>query len=151
MCGRAGAEKAPAGRYIFWHWGDIDYGGFRIFVHLRDNCLPDLKPLHMDTATLVNYRAYGLPFSKQYARKLRRLAADARYRIFHPLLDHMLEHNLCLEQECVPAAACFKTDQKPIHIDAGPLKTPVPWKRVCFARPISLLGVFAGAARSPCE
>lgn len=95
-----------SGRQInFWHWGDIDYGGFRIFVHLRDNCLPDLQPLHMDTATLVKYRAYGLPFGKPYAAKLRRLAGDERYRIFHPVISHMLEHNICLEQECVTEGA----------------------------------------------
>ncbi|MBE0466734.1 MAG: hypothetical protein IBX71_05860 [Candidatus Desulforudis sp.] len=90
------------GRQIaFFHWGDIDFGGFCVFAHLRDNCLPRLQPLFMDEATLTRYRKYCLPFNDRYAKKLRRLREDERYRVFHPVIAYMLQHRVRLEQECV--------------------------------------------------
>lgn len=85
----------------FYHWGDIDFGGFSIFVHLRDRCLPRLQPLFMDVVTLTRYREFCLPFNSQYVKKLSRIRGDERYRVFHPVIAHMLEHRIRLEQECV--------------------------------------------------
>lgn len=85
----------------FYHWGDIDYGGFDIFVHLRDNCLADLRPVFMDINTLEKYRAFCLPFNDRYAEKLRKLLADPGYRVFHPVLAYMLQNGVRLEQECI--------------------------------------------------
>lgn len=85
----------------FQHWGDIDYGGFSIFVHLRDNCLPELQPLYMDEQALNDYREFCLPVNERYAQKLRRLLEDERYKLFHPVINHMLRHGIRLEQECI--------------------------------------------------
>lgn len=97
---RAHLEATGAGK-PFYHWGDIDYGGFDIFVHLRDRCLPDLRPVCMDIATLEQYRDFCLPFDDRYAKKLRKLLADPGYRVFHPVLAYMLKNGVRLEQECV--------------------------------------------------
>lgn len=88
----------------FYHWGDIDYGGFGIFVHLQDNCLPKLQPLFMDVATLEKYREFCLPFNDRYAKKLRRLLEDEKYGVFHPVISYMLQEGIRLEQECVEPA-----------------------------------------------
>lgn len=94
----------------FFHWGDIDYGGFSIFAHLRDRCLPNLRPLGMDIDTLCRYERYWVPFNERYAKRLRQLLADQRYRAFHPVIESMLQKGVRLEQECVdPAGLKFKS------------------------------------------
>lgn len=85
----------------FLHWGDIDYGGFSIFAHLRDNCLPQLRPVFMDRATLEKYGEYCLPMHEQYAAQLRKLLENEKYRAFQPTIEYMLANGVRLEQECV--------------------------------------------------
>jgi len=93
---------AATGRAVaFHHWGDIDYGGFTIFNHLRMKCGLDLKPMHMDEATLLRYEQYAMPFDRAYAEKLRRLLAEEDYEVFHDTIRCMLEKGIRLEQECV--------------------------------------------------
>lgn len=92
----------------FYHWGDIDYGGFSIFVHLRDSCLPDLKPLLMDVSTLENYAEFCLSFNQSYANKLQLLLENERHRVFHPVIRYMLANGVRLEQECVDPAAIIR-------------------------------------------
>ncbi|MCL6639268.1 MAG: DUF2220 domain-containing protein [Firmicutes bacterium] len=95
-------HAAGAGKRVrFYHWGDIDYGGFTIFQHLREKCGLDLAPLHMDVATLERYEKYALPLERAYAAKLRRLLEREEYGIFHGVIRCMLEKNMRLEQECV--------------------------------------------------
>ena len=31
-----------------YFWGDIDLGGFKMFVRLKENIIPNLKPLNME-------------------------------------------------------------------------------------------------------
>ncbi|NLI12592.1 hypothetical protein Pmgp_00803 [Pelotomaculum propionicicum] len=91
-----------AGREVaFYHWGDIDYGGFTIFNHLRGKCGLELKPLCMDVATLRRYEQFGLPFDRAYGQRLRRLLEQEEYRLFHEVILYMLEKGIRLEQECV--------------------------------------------------
>ncbi len=85
----------------FYHWGDIDYGGFDIFVHLRDNSLPELQPVFMDIDTLRKYQQFCVPFHDGYAGKLCKLLENPKYRVFHPVIDYMLQHGVRLEQECI--------------------------------------------------
>ncbi len=85
----------------FFHWGDIDYGGFNIFTHLRDNCLPELQPMGMDIDVLERYGEFCIPFNDEYAKKLRRLLQDEKFLVFHPVLQYMLQKGVRLEQECV--------------------------------------------------
>lgn len=96
---------ARGSRPAFFHWGDLDYGGFSIFHHLRETAVPHLRPLWMDEAILHRYRAYGSPLSPGYARRLARLAEDPAYAAFHPVLRAMLRENLRLEQECIAVEA----------------------------------------------
>lgn len=93
--------EASGQRTRFLHWGDIDYGGFSIFTHLRDNCLPELQPIFMDLDTLEKYRHYCLPVNERYAAWLRRLLENEKNRVFHPVVSYMLEQGIRLEQECV--------------------------------------------------
>lgn len=93
---------AAVGREVaFYHWGDIDYGGFTIFNHLRSKCGLALIPLHMDVATLRRYDKFAIPFDRTYSERLSRLLDREEYNIFQDVIRYMLEKKIRLEQECV--------------------------------------------------
>ena len=83
----------------FWHWSDIDIGGFNIFTRLRDNIINQLKPLKMDIATLVDNKSSWQSFDKDYKERLLKLRHMKRYECFFDVIDIMLENNARLEQE----------------------------------------------------
>lgn len=94
----AGDEgKAPPA----YHWGDLDYGGIRIFAYLRRTFFPDIQPYLMDIETYRRYKDLGTAFGPVYAKKLRRLLEDPDYADWHPVIAEMLHEGRILEQEAV--------------------------------------------------
>ena len=95
----------------YGHWGDLDYGGLQIFQHLRQTCLPQLRPELMDADTYREFVSSGEPFDDSYRRKLERLREQDGFGEFHDLLDAMLLQGKTLEQEAVPVerlANCWR-------------------------------------------
>ena len=86
----------------YGHWGDLDYGGLQIFQHLRQTCLPQLRPALMDADTYREFVSSGEPFDDSYRRKLERLREQDGFGEFHDLLDAMLLQGKTLEQEAAP-------------------------------------------------
>jgi len=92
--------EAAAPRGIeFYHWGDIDLGGFMIFKRLKNNIIPTLKPYLMDKEAIISKIDYAVPFDENYAGKLRMLLEDEQYSEFRDVIEFMLEKNVRLEQE----------------------------------------------------
>ena len=89
----------PGATCDFYHWGDIDYGGFSIFVHLRRSLGIEIKPYMMDLDTLIRYEKFAKPLSKGYAARLRRLLDDPEFECFYPVIEYMLKKGIRLEQE----------------------------------------------------
>ncbi len=86
----------------FYHWGDIDYGGFTIYRHLNAKCHLHAKPYLMDCETLQRYEKYALPIkNKAYKKKLQELLKDPEYAVFHDTIEYMLYKGIRLEQECI--------------------------------------------------
>lgn len=83
----------------FFHWSDIDLGGFRLFLRLKENIAPALCPYRMDEHTLDVMRQYGEPLAADYRKKLEKAADDKRYAVFHPVIEKMLTEDIRLEQE----------------------------------------------------
>ena len=84
----------------FFHWSDIDAGGFRIFTRLRDNLIPHLQPLKMDLKTLKQFEPQAAEIETDHYRGiLQRMLEDPEYEIFHETIRYMLEKNIRLEQE----------------------------------------------------
>ncbi|WP_374713649.1 Wadjet anti-phage system protein JetD domain-containing protein [Symbiobacterium terraclitae] len=97
-------EKLSAVRPLaFSHWGDIDLGGFRIFVHLRGHTGLPIAPLLMDVETYRQYRSAGMPFDERYGRRLAALLDQPAYAPFWPVIRAMLADGLRVEQEAIPA------------------------------------------------
>ena len=81
----------------FYHFGDIDAGGFLILQHLRHQTGIDFAPYKMDLETLQKYQGSGKPLTENDRHRLTRLKDQG----FDEVIDYMLIHNLKLEQEAV--------------------------------------------------
>lgn len=83
----------------YFHWGDMDYGGIRIFQYLKQQLFPKLMPMFMDKETYetsIN-KGYGIPLEEAKRKKLEQLEAG----VLEELKQSILENGLEVEQECV--------------------------------------------------
>ncbi|MGI6224727.1 MAG: Wadjet anti-phage system protein JetD domain-containing protein [Peptococcales bacterium] len=84
----------------FYHWGDIDMGGFRIFQVLKE-IIPSLQPLFMDVNTVQEFREYCEETNKGYNFQLKELLFKDAYQEFYPVITYLLENKIRLEQEAL--------------------------------------------------
>lgn len=57
----------------FYHSGDLDYGGIKIFQYIQKNIFPKLKPYQMDVETYEKYKDYAEPVEDSTLDKLKKL------------------------------------------------------------------------------
>lgn len=84
----------------FYHWGDIDLGGFRIYETIR-RVIPALKPLFMDESTLLKYKGYCDELEDNYVKRLEKLLDKQEYETFWPVIKVMVSERIRLEQEAL--------------------------------------------------
>ncbi|MBS3970370.1 MAG: DUF2220 domain-containing protein [Clostridia bacterium] len=84
----------------FYHWGDIDLGGFKIFNILR-KVIPTLEPLFMDEDTLLKYKDYCDEIDNRYIKQLEILMKNENYKTFWPVIKIMIRKKMRLEQEAL--------------------------------------------------
>ena len=92
------ADKQPA---VMQHWGDLDYGGMRIFEYLRANFFSNLAPYRMDEAELRSHRAFAQPLTAAQHKRLKGLLTRADFATWHALIRTMLSEGIWLEQEAL--------------------------------------------------
>jgi hypothetical protein len=85
----------------FYHWGDIDYGGFAILSHLRRRCGIDFKPYRMDVETLQAFCDKATAIDDAYKKRLTALLADPFCQDCGPAIRYMIERGIRLEQEAI--------------------------------------------------
>lgn len=85
----------------FFHWGDIDVGGFKIFNHLRKTTEIPFKPFNMDKETLMKYKKYSKSLTSNDEKQLRLMLNNDVYECFHEVIEYMLEIRSKLEQEII--------------------------------------------------
>ena len=84
----------------FFHWGDIDAGGFRMFCRLKEQIVPELMPYRMDLDTLRQYRKQAMAItSETYLKTLEKMEQDPEYAVFHAVIGMMRKERIRLEQE----------------------------------------------------
>ncbi len=87
-----------------FHWSDIDAGGFRIFLQLKENIFPHALPWRMDLETLKEYEDMCMHIDNdRYLHILEDMIMDQRYSLFHDVISYMLEKRIRLEQENIIA------------------------------------------------
>lgn len=95
------ASKKMKNRITYYHWSDIDIGGFEIFMRLKENIIQELLPYKMDKNTLLKNKENCRDFDESYRKLLQNQRQNERYKIFFEVIDIMLENNIRLEQECL--------------------------------------------------
>lgn len=89
----------------YYHFGDIDAGGFEIYRDLKRKTGIPFQPYKMSLQVLQQHRAYGKELTENDRRRLRKLyetmADDPFYGQFAELIRYMLDENVKLEQECI--------------------------------------------------
>ncbi len=82
---------------VYYHFGDIDAGGFYILEHLRNETGVDFIPFKMNIDTLEEYTKYTKRLTDNDKKRLHRLV-DTQYK---SVINYMLQNNCKLEQEAV--------------------------------------------------
>ncbi|PKM87166.1 MAG: hypothetical protein CVU87_10140 [Firmicutes bacterium HGW-Firmicutes-12] len=84
-------------RTEFYHFGDMDAGGFYILEHLRRQTGVNFKPYKMDLETLKEYQEYSKSLTENDRDRLKKLKGNE----FGEVIDYMLNNNCKLEQEAI--------------------------------------------------
>ena len=82
----------------FYHTGDLDYGGIRIFRHIREHICPEVRPLQMDADWYDRYIQYGYEIKPETLNKLK--AMQGTEPLMEKLIEHILKGKMGIEQEC---------------------------------------------------
>lgn len=90
---------------LFYHFGDIDCGGFKILNHLREKTGINFIPYNMDLKTLVNGRKFCKTLTQNDKKMLEEMLKDESYKEFFKVFEYMLKENIKLEQEGVTQVA----------------------------------------------
>ncbi len=89
-------EVIPNAKY--YHFGDMDAGGFSILRDLRKKTGIPFLSYHMDLDTLKRYKQYGKKLTESDRKRLEKLCGEEE---FYEVIHFMLEENIKLEQECI--------------------------------------------------
>lgn len=82
----------------YFHSGDLDYGGIKIFQYIRKTIFPELEPLQMDVHTYEAYREFAEEIEPETLEKLKQVQ-DENVQI-QELIRKLLETGKGMEQEC---------------------------------------------------
>lgn len=85
----------------YYHFGDIDCGGFRIWKDLCVKTGIPFKTLNMDLVTYDKYFIWGRKLTEQDRKTLDVMMKDPFFKEQEELFMSMLKRGVKLEQECV--------------------------------------------------
>ena len=97
-------------RISYYHFGDIDAGGFSILKDLRNKTGIPFQMYHMDIETLKYYERYGKVLTESDRIRLKEMEKDEELQ---EVVSYMLLHNVKLEQECVGLERDFYSKIEP--------------------------------------
>ncbi|MCY6354992.1 Wadjet anti-phage system protein JetD domain-containing protein [Clostridium sp. ZS2-4] len=83
----------------FYHFGDIDCGGFKILKHLREKTSINFIPYNMDLKTLINGKKYCKELTKNDKKMLLEMLKEEAFKEFFQIFEYMFKENIKLEQE----------------------------------------------------
>jgi hypothetical protein len=85
----------------FFHWGDIDYGGFSMLARLRREILPTVQPWRMNQNELTQYTQFTAGFSDTYGKRLASLLNMLELSDCYSCIEYMIKAGVRLEQEAM--------------------------------------------------
>lgn len=81
----------------YYHFGDIDAGGFYIYLHLVEKTNIPLKTTAVNIGILLKYQEYTKKLTANNRKRLIKL----KERFHDDVIDYMLENDCKLEQEII--------------------------------------------------
>lgn len=90
-------EKYPNAQYF--HFGDIDAGGFWIYQTLKEKTGIPFKPFRMNIKELIENKDCLKKLTKNDEKRLNIMLIDDRFKMFKDTIEYMLRNNVKLEQE----------------------------------------------------
>lgn len=85
----------------YFHFGDIDVGGFEIYRDLCDRTGISFRPYRMGICELKQYELYAKKLTANDQQRLGVLLENKKYETVWPVLKYMKEHGKKLEQESI--------------------------------------------------
>ena len=82
-------------------WADMDYGGFNILSQLRRQVCQRVQPWLMDAVSFDLHAPLSRPLTGVDTRNIKRLATRQELEDVRPVMEHLLERGLKLEQEAI--------------------------------------------------
>ena len=82
----------------FYHTGDLDYGGIRIFRHIRQHICPQVRPFQMSAEQYDHYIQYGYEMKPETLKKLETMRETEP--LMEELIERILKGKMGIEQEC---------------------------------------------------
>lgn len=84
---------------VYYHYGDIDAGGFYILNHLRAKTKIDFKPYMMGINELEKYKMNCKSLTQNDIKRLNNMIDDPAFSEHKATIELMLAYNIKLEQE----------------------------------------------------
>lgn len=85
---------------VYYHFGDIDAGGFEIYRDLCEKTNIPFQMYQMDLETLQRYQMYGKNLTENDRKRLIEMEKKSEFDI-KEIIAYMLKHDVKLEQECI--------------------------------------------------
>lgn len=79
----------------YFHTGDLDYGGIRIFCYIREQIFPLLQPLYMSVDQYKKYEHHAIDIEESALQKLK----EMKEPLLQDLIDLICEKRKVIEQE----------------------------------------------------
>ena len=92
-------QKLPDAQY--YHFGDLDAGGFYILEHLKRKTGIPFQMFQMDIEILKKYEDYAKPLTENDKKRLMQLEKMELPDEERKLITYMLQKGIKLEQECI--------------------------------------------------
>lgn len=84
----------------FYHFGDIDYGGFTILNNLMENLNLNITGINMDLETLKKNIKFAQSFEdEKYIKKLNSLLNKPLLANYYDVIKYLIDNKIWLEQE----------------------------------------------------
>jgi hypothetical protein len=88
----------------FYHWSDIDLGGFRIYRYLKSLLGESVQPLGMDSLTYMNYLNVYMnteAISTKQINEMKEMLNDPEMACLKGTIQMVIDKRKRLEQECI--------------------------------------------------
>ena len=84
---------------MYYHFSDIDAGGFWIYQTLKEKTGIPFAPYRMNVKELIDNKNNLKKLTENDKKRLSKMLLDSRFEVFKDTIKYMLDNNVKLEQE----------------------------------------------------